>query len=350
MWVETDFRVSRLNVGDVNQLKASVEKINVAVENLRATDSNFQRNGKNCAYVTVATPSYEFGLRVLISSLRRHSNVPIVVLASRRWSFEPKHPGVYFLVVPGLYNDRYQPDRHEFTNTLTKLWVFGLLCLDRVVYLDADCLVLKSVDDLFDMTGLCCAADCIEDSEAGRINSGLIAFDPSRELRDYILENSYETDSYDHGDQGALDVMLRSRVKYLPSEYNLTRHYAFFHGPETSISKVRVIHYIVKKPWEICYRETPDAALAELDDLWTEQLTHDELLQLVAFWRRRQFIAERTRLESLGQSGSIRYVIRTILRSPRRSLLVLASLGLACLLFTVILAVQISWIVGHLQH
>jgi hypothetical protein len=351
MWVPTNFNVSSLSAKNVDQLNTTAGEIDFSIQKLLDSDESFARNGKKLAFITIASPEYDFGLKVLLSSIRRYSRVPIIVLASRRWGFETTLPGTYFLVVPGLFNERYRPSRKEIGNTLTKLWIFGIMCLDRIVFLDADCLVVKSIDDLFDESGLWCAADCVEECDNRRLNSGLIAFDPSPELRDLVFEKAYETDSYDNGDQGLLDNILRSRVKYLPSEYNLTRHYAFFHGPEASIETTRVIHYIVKKPWELRYRETTDVAVVELDDLWTKQLSHEELLQLVAFWRRRQFIAERPRLESLHQRGSRAFnALNSLFQSSRpfRYFLALAVLVSAVSL-AIIAAVQIIWIIAEFR-
>jgi glycogenin len=228
----------------------------------------------------------------------------IIVLTDRRWTFETKVSGVFFVIVPSLGNSRYAPDRPEIRATLTKLWIFGILSLDRVVYVDADCLVLKPIDDLFDLAGLWCAPDYVEEPHSRRFNSGLIAFDPTTELRDKIYGEAYVAQSYDHGDQGLLNSIVWSKVNFLPPEYSVTRHYHFFHGAEMRSLDVRLIHYIVKKPWDLWYRETPDTALNDLDDLWTAELDHGELLALVSQWRRRQFTFERSRLESLHQRRS----------------------------------------------
>jgi len=299
MWLDVDHSCSNLDVANSTKLKDVSVHIDEEIRKIVENNGSFSRNGRKCAYVTLASPGYDFGLKVLLPSIRRHSDIPIIVLATRRWGFETAVPNVYLLVVPALSNERYDPDRRELGCTLTKLWVFGLLCLERVVFLDADCLVLKPIDDLFDTRGFCCAPDCIEGSETPRFNSGLMAFDPSSELRDVLFDQASRTDSYDHGDQGLLNNILRSRVTFLAPEYNVSRHYSLFHGPELAIEAARVIHYVVKKPWELHYRETPDAALLDLDELWTRQLSHKELLQLVSVWRRRQFLHERPRLESL---------------------------------------------------
>lgn len=303
MWLESSYRLSRLSVKDVENVRRSSTQIDSRVHLLTNKNDRFSRSNKKCAFVTVASPSYDFGLKVLLASIRRNSSIPVIVLASQQWDFKTEVSDVHLIEVPALINDRYNSHRPELSGTLTKLWIFGLLSLDRIVFLDADCLVLKPIDDLFDRQGFCCAPDCIENSDTQRFNSGVMAFDSSKELRDLIYENAYATDSYDHGDQGLLNNLLQPMVRLIPVEYNLTRHYAFYRGPDAALSSARIIHFIVKKPWEIWYRETPDVALLDLDALWTEQLSHADLLELVSMWRRRQFLAERPRFESLRSHG-----------------------------------------------
>src|SRR5205814_4765734 len=112
--------------------------------------------------------------------------------------------------------------------------------------------------------------------------------------------------SFDQGDQGLLNTLLWPEVYTLPAEYSLLRHYDFFGGVELKRDLVRSIHFINKKPWELWYRESADAFLSALDDLWTKQLSHDELLALVSTWRRRQYIGERARFESRSDPRAVR--------------------------------------------
>src|SRR5262249_48913998 len=147
-----------------------------------------------------------------------------------------------------------------------------------------------SIDDLFDMQGFVAGADYVLDADPGGFNSGLLSFEPTHALRDLIFEQAQHTASVDGGDQGLLNEVLRSQVRLLPPEYDLMRHFHAHAGIELKRSKTRMIHYIVKKPWDLWIREPGDLALADLDDLWTKQLTHDELLELVAWWRRSQYL------------------------------------------------------------
>jgi hypothetical protein len=295
MWISASYEQASVNLKDAAATKDVSKKIDEYVGKLVEGNAGFHKVGKSCAYVTLASPAYDFGLRVLLASIRKSSSIPIIVLVRRPWDFKTDLEGVYFLPVPSLLNDRYSSHRSELKYTPTKLWIFGLLSIDRIVFLDADCLVLKSIEDLFGLEGFCCASDCVEDAEPGRFNTGVMAFDPSAELRDLIYDRGYLAESYDHSEQGLLNTVLQSQVKLIPVEYNLTRHYSFFHGTDVTPASARVIHYIVKKPWELQYREPADAAFTELDDLWTKYLSHDELLMLVSYWRRRQFLAERSR-------------------------------------------------------
>lgn len=300
-WLDMEHDYGLISVAEVDEMTEVATQLDACVRPLLDEERIWKRNGRSCAFVTLATPEYAFGLKVLVRSLRTHSSYPIIVLTDRRWNFETECHGIYFVAVPGLYDSRYSPERSEIRSTLTKLWMFSFLCLDRVVFLDADCLVKKPIDDLFDLQGLSCAPDFVENPTSNRFNSGLIAFTPSRELRDKVFGEANSHVSYDHGDQGLLNSILLPIVKFLPPEYNFARHYLFFHGAEASSDAIRVLHYIIKKPWELWYRETPDVALLAADDEWTMHLTHQELLELVAHWRRSQFLAERARFESLRQ-------------------------------------------------
>jgi hypothetical protein len=289
-------------------------------------------------YVTFATPDYSLGLTVLIRSLRRYSQRPVVVLADRAWSFDAGQPNVFVVVVPRLANRSYAPARNELKVALTKLWIFGLLSLDRVVYVDADCLVLQPIDELFDRSGMWCPPDYVESAESTRFSSGLIAFSPSVELRDRIFRAAPTAESYDHADQGLLNSIISSDVNFLPPDYCVARHYYLFHGAEMQPGNIRILHYIAKKPWELWYRETSDTGLSELDDKWTAELTHAELLELVSQWRRRQFNFERPRLESLRPG----VLVATLLGNRKIRAITLTALGVV---LAVLVASAVSSIV-----
>jgi len=282
-WITIPAEKAVLLLSEVEEIKRISDTLCAVVERQFA-----KKCESGVCYVTLASPSYEWGLRVLLRSLREVSQVPVIVLSARRWNFGCEEPDVLFVEVPGLVNPSYRSDRGEFAETLTKLWVFGLTCFRRIIFVDADCLFLRSIDDLFDADGFLAGPDYVLSPAQAGFNSGLFSFQPTRELRDLVFEQAQHTDSADGGDQGVLNELLRSRVRLLPPEYDVLRHFHHYAGAELKRSEMRLIHYIVKKPWELASREAGDVALSDLDDLWTKQLTRDELLSLIAWWRRTQ--------------------------------------------------------------
>lgn len=263
------------------------------------------------AFVTFATPEYRFGLIVWLRSLRKISDRPAIVLVSRPIALPQDIANVYMVQVPALTAETYSFERSEFQHVLSKLWVFALTSLKRVVFVDADCLFLKPVEELFARPGFLVCPDYVEHRKSEKFNTGVLAFSPSEELRQLVFGQLALVDSDDGGDQGALNVILADIVEFADEKFNVLRHFHYFAGPG-GISDMRIVHYIVKKPWELQYRETPDAMLVELDDLWTRFLDPDERLELIAHWRRSVFYqSERTRIETVGsralllQSGRI---------------------------------------------
>jgi hypothetical protein len=323
-WVEVPTTKHSINVTEVAALGEVAEAMARCIRQHHPVVLEQADGQPPVAYATLASPSYEWGLRILLRSLRRVSSVPVIVLAAQRWEFDCAEERVVFLEVPKLSNRDYQPDRREFGVVLTKLWIFALTDFRRVTYIDADSLVLRSLDDLFDFDGLWASADFATGSDKQDFNSGLISFEPTRELRDRIFEKAGSIKSFDHADQGLLNALLWDSARVLPPEYSMLRHYNFFAGAELKRDRVRAIHYIVKKPWELWYREIADGVIIDLDDLWTSQLSREELLGLIASWRRQQFVAERARFEGVSKKTK---------RRRNRILFVLGGLLIAAAFF-----------------
>jgi len=248
------------------------------------------------AYITLATPDYAWGTRVLLRTLRRYTSVPILVMIPSNYSLHSDVQDVFAINVPTLYR---QADgaRKEFSQTFTKLWAFSLINFRRIVFLDSDTLVLGSLDDLLDGDEFLVCRDSVEYVELSAFNSGLMAFSPKPHLFQRILEEGATAPTKDGGDQGLLNSLFRGEVKYLGSEFNAIKHYLYFRHPDLRQQDLRMVHYIVKKPWELWYREITDAFCVDLEDLWTSELSRTELLDLISQWRRNQFLAERPRFD-----------------------------------------------------
>jgi glycogenin glucosyltransferase len=283
-WITVPASKTIYSLSEVDETKRIADALCATVEAEFARWRNL--SAETVCYVTLASPSYDWGLRVMLRTLRRVSKAPVIVLSAQRWTLECDEPDVLALEVPKLVNPRYKPERPEYGETLTKLWAFALTCFRRVTYVDADCLFLQSIDNLFDMTGIVAGPNYSLSADQKGFNSGLFSFEPQRSLRDFIFERAHHTPSPEGADQGLLNELLAPQVRLLPPEYNVLSPYHRYAGKELKRSDIRIIHYIGEKPWQLRDRQAANGlGSAELEDLWTQQLTRDELLDLIGWWR-----------------------------------------------------------------
>ena len=217
------------------------------------------------AYVTLIAggDAYAPGIEALGRSLyATGSAVPRVLLAT---------PDVPERTLDHLADDGWRVRRVEplanpappaellfarFANTYTKLRAFGLEDVGKAVFLDADTLVLRNIDELFDRPDFAAASDFFVPD---RFNSGVMVFAPSR-ARFAALEAALRAaKTYDGGDQGFLNSVLPEwwsldAAHRLPSMFNV-HHFVFqFMSAHASLRRqfladVRVVHYTLQKPW-----------------------------------------------------------------------------------------------------
>jgi len=144
----------------------------------------------------------------------------------------------------------------RFANVFTKLRVWELTELDKAVFLDADTIVLRNVDDLFDRPAFAAAPDFFLPD---RFNSGVMVIQPSQEEFARMLDSLFRFPSYDGGDQGFLNSFIPNWYAMppdhrLPAGYNMQQFiYEFLHAHPSIAAQiekeVRIIHYSVQKPW-----------------------------------------------------------------------------------------------------
>lgn len=100
-----------------------------------------------------------------------------------------------FLVLSPFHNRLSILGRPELGVTLTKLRLWNLTQYDRLVYLDADTLVLKNIDALFNV-----AAEFAAVSDVGWpdcFNSGVMVIRPNAATSQRLLEKVAEIGSFD---------------------------------------------------------------------------------------------------------------------------------------------------------
>jgi inositol 3-alpha-galactosyltransferase len=189
----------------------------------------------------------------------------------------------------------------RFRDTWTKLRVFQMYGWDRLCWLDADMLVFKNVDAVFDTemgpesergrwiaANHVCVCNLDHDSWAPEtwkpencafngfehpaalaeappvpksgtgkdthrlLNGGLFLFDPSKELWEEMLNTLNTDDSINDfmfPDQDFLAYFFLDRWKPLPWYYNALKTWRYWHPKLWRDEEVGILHYIVDKPW-----------------------------------------------------------------------------------------------------
>lgn len=176
----------------------------------------------------------------------------------------------------------------RFGSVFAKLRAWELTEFDKMVWLDADTVVLHNVDELFTRPEISAAPDFLVPDQ---FNSGVMVLEPSHATFARMMDALAATQSYDGGDQGFLndffgDWYAGSGDHRLPSGYNIHHFiYQFMHGHPTLKHKVektaKIIHYTVQKPWQVASTVTGGSevwwnayhgAHPELDTEWRRRL------------------------------------------------------------------------------
>ncbi|XP_042516337.1 inositol phosphorylceramide glucuronosyltransferase 1-like isoform X2 [Macadamia integrifolia] len=153
---------------------------------------------KSEAYVTLLYgDEFLLGVRVLGKSIRNTgSTKDMVVLVSDGVSDYAKK----LLETISLLANPNQVRPKRFWGVYTKLKIFNLTDYKKVVYLDADTIVVKSIEDLFK-----CNKFCANLKHSERLNSGVMVVEPSETVFNDMMSKVSTLHSYTGGDQGFLN-------------------------------------------------------------------------------------------------------------------------------------------------
>ncbi|XP_010413938.1 PREDICTED: inositol phosphorylceramide glucuronosyltransferase 1-like [Camelina sativa] len=167
--------------------------------------SSFGSASTKEAYVTLLYgDEFLLGVRVLGKSIRdTGSNKDMVVLVSDGVSDYSKKllkaDGWKIEKISLLANpNQVHPKR--FWGVYTKLKIFNMTDYKKVVYLDADTIVVKNIDDMFK-----CSKFCANLKHSERLNSGVMVVEPSEALFNDMMMKVKTLSSYTGGDQGFLN-------------------------------------------------------------------------------------------------------------------------------------------------
>ncbi len=142
----------------------------------------------------------------------------------------------------------------------------------RIVYIDADALVLSNVDDLFDRPHMSAAPDVFPPD---KFNAGVLVVHPNASEFGQLLGQASSTPSHDGGDTGFLNAVFPDWYTWpqehrLPFGDNAQRILHWFTASKApgywaSVQPLRIVHYSSSpKPWD----SRGAKRQGELEHLW----------------------------------------------------------------------------------
>jgi alpha-N-acetylglucosamine transferase len=257
------------------------------------------------AYATLVTNAdYALGAKALVRSLTlTGTRADIVVLHTggvARAALAPlealgaRLQAVELLPTSDTFNARHQRDRlhadapfvkggkpafHTPLDNFAKLRLWQLTQYDRIVFVDADAIVVRNIDRLFSYPEFSAAPNVYETlADFHRLNSGVFVAAPSGATFAAMLDALDRPDTFwRRTDQTLLETFFPD-WNGLPVFYNMLQ-YVWFNLPQLwDWKSVRVIHYQYEKPWERGHAKAD--RLRPLIDLWEAYLTGDGIPDL----------------------------------------------------------------------
>ncbi|OVA01512.1 Glycosyl transferase [Macleaya cordata] len=145
---------------------------------------------------------------------------------------------------------------NEWNYSKFRLW--QLTDYDKIIFIDADLLILRNIDFLFGMPEITATGN-----NATLFNSGVMVIEPSNCTFQLLMEHINEIESYNGGDQGYLNEIFTWWHR-IPKHMNFLKHFWVGDEEEKKVMKTRlfgadppilyVLHYLGLKPW-LCFRD-----------------------------------------------------------------------------------------------
>ncbi|KAH0452379.1 hypothetical protein IEQ34_019678 [Dendrobium chrysotoxum] len=156
-----------------------------------------------------------------------------------------------------IRNPKAERDAYnEWNYSKFRLW--QLTEYDKIIFIDADLLILRNIDFLFAMLEVTAIGN-----NATLFNSGVMVIEPSNCTFHMLMDHINEIESYNGGDQGYLNEIFTWWHR-IPKHMNFLKHFWIGDEEEIKEKKIRlfgadppvlyVLHYLGLKPW-LCFRD-----------------------------------------------------------------------------------------------
>ena len=243
----------------------------------------------NYSYVTYLTnDSYAYGVALLVESMSRvDTKYPLHVLVTDEVSaaaleilqqLHVTYERVDILPTPeAIYQhnlDYEAATAATWRNCWTQFKVFDLTQFDKIVFLDADVMIMKNLDHLFAAPHMTAALD---GEYFGlwqgwpHFNTGCMVIEPSHEEYEKIMAFAYglkveELPEYIIANQEVLNMYYKDWPEqqhlHLGKYYNVFAPYVLDSQLDDLRPQVEFIHYVGRKPWTFWLRG-PEETYAE---------------------------------------------------------------------------------------
>ncbi|KAH7849254.1 hypothetical protein Vadar_015286 [Vaccinium darrowii] len=233
------------------------------VYDLSKIQTSTQKPNKREAYATVlhSSEAYVCGAITLAQSLLQSgTNRDLILLLDASISL-PKQSaltasGWQIRLITRIRNPKAEKNSYnEYNYSKFRLW--QLTDYDKIIFIDADIIILRNLDFLFNFPQISAVGN-----DNSIFNSGIMVIEPSNCTFEFFMNRTNDVVSYNGGDQGFLNEVfvwwhrLPRRVNYLKNFWANTsgeanmKNQMFGSDPP----KLYSIHYLGLKPWQ-CYRD-----------------------------------------------------------------------------------------------
>ncbi|GFP95350.1 UDP-glucuronate:xylan alpha-glucuronosyltransferase 1 [Phtheirospermum japonicum] len=156
-----------------------------------------------------------------------------------------------------IRNPKAEKDAYnEWNYSKFRLW--QLTDYDKIIFIDADLLILRNIDFLFGMPEISATGN-----NGTLFNSGVMVVEPSNCTFQLLMDHINEIESYNGGDQGYLNEVFTWWHR-IPKHMNFLKNFWIgddelvkqkkIHLFEAEPPTLYVLHYLGNKPW-MCFRD-----------------------------------------------------------------------------------------------
>ncbi|KAI0507878.1 hypothetical protein KFK09_014006 [Dendrobium nobile] len=221
-------------------------------------------NGRREAYATIlhSVDVYVCGAIAAAQSIRfSGSTRDLVILVDETISNHYKNgledAGWKIKKIRRIRNPKAEKDAYnEWNYSKFRLW--QLTEYDKIIFIDADLLILRNIDFLFTMPEISASGN-----NGTLFNSGVMVIEPSLCTFKLLMENINEIKSYNGGDQGYLNEIFTWWHR-IPRHMNFLKHFWIGDAEKKKAMKTQLfgaeppvlysLHYLGLKPWR-CFRD-----------------------------------------------------------------------------------------------